>query len=165
MLGHAKTQGPVSGRQANDIAMLNDMAAYMNNQGAANDGRHANLPSLFWCVLTASALMYPEKYFVLRCACISDIHVGSVLIIKACVHEHTLSLVVLQVSVLSPGFASLCSAIPSLDCLLSSGGTRRWDWNADSGDTGNGPAHEKYHSESANHESTVRMRHTWHTSS
>ena len=35
--------------------MLNDMAAYMNNQGAANDGKHANLPSLFWCVL-----VYPQ---------------------------------------------------------------------------------------------------------
>ena len=32
--------------------MLNDMAAYMQNQGAANDGKHANMPSLIWCALT-----------------------------------------------------------------------------------------------------------------
>jgi hypothetical protein len=34
--------------QANDIAMLEDMARYMNNEGAAADGRHANMPDLIW---------------------------------------------------------------------------------------------------------------------
>ncbi|KAK9822485.1 hypothetical protein WJX81_001062 [Elliptochloris bilobata] len=33
---------------ANDISMLNDMVAYMQNQGAANDGKHANMPSMVW---------------------------------------------------------------------------------------------------------------------
>ena len=34
--------------QANDIAMLEDMARYMNNEGAADDGRHASIPDLIW---------------------------------------------------------------------------------------------------------------------
>ncbi len=32
----------------NDIAMLEDMARYMNNEGAAADGRHASMPDLIW---------------------------------------------------------------------------------------------------------------------
>ena len=34
--------------QSNDIAMLSDMAKYLNNQGEANDGRHNPIPHLFW---------------------------------------------------------------------------------------------------------------------
>ncbi|CAL5222694.1 g5095 [Coccomyxa viridis] len=32
----------------NDISMLHDMAQYLNNQGAANDGKHNPIPHLFW---------------------------------------------------------------------------------------------------------------------
>ena len=28
--------------------MLHDMAQYLNNQGAANDGKHNPIPHLFW---------------------------------------------------------------------------------------------------------------------
>ena len=34
--------------QGNDISMLHDMAQYLANQGAANDGRHNPIPHLFW---------------------------------------------------------------------------------------------------------------------
>lgn len=36
-------------RQQADINFLNDMVAYMQNLGAANDGKHQNMPSLMWC--------------------------------------------------------------------------------------------------------------------
>lgn len=34
--------------QPNDIAMMSDMAKYLNNQDDANDGRHNPIPHLFW---------------------------------------------------------------------------------------------------------------------
>ncbi|CAL8461992.1 g1523 [Coccomyxa elongata] len=33
---------------SNDIAMMSDMAKYLNNQDDANDGRHNPIPHLFW---------------------------------------------------------------------------------------------------------------------
>ena len=39
-------------RQQADINFLNDMVAYMQNLGAANDGKHQNMPSLMWCART-----------------------------------------------------------------------------------------------------------------
>lgn len=38
----------VCGLQSNDIAMMADMAKYLNNQADANDGRHNPIPHLFW---------------------------------------------------------------------------------------------------------------------
>lgn len=43
-------------RQATDVAFLNDMVSYMHNQGAANDGKHANLLSMMWCARPARVL-------------------------------------------------------------------------------------------------------------
>ena len=36
------------GLQENDISMLHDMALYLTNQGAANDGKHNPIPHMFW---------------------------------------------------------------------------------------------------------------------
>lgn len=44
-------------RQQADINFLNDMVAYMQNLGAANDGKHQNMPSLIWCAARRLAHM------------------------------------------------------------------------------------------------------------
>lgn len=42
--------------QSNDIAMMSDMAKYLNNQGDANDGRHNPIPHLFWWAWNANSI-------------------------------------------------------------------------------------------------------------
>ena len=52
--------------------MLNDMVAYMQNQGSANDGKHANLPSLMWCAVAPSPLMFAGAHIPAVACCMSD---------------------------------------------------------------------------------------------
>jgi hypothetical protein len=42
------------------------MVAYMHNQGAANDGKHANLLSLMWCAPPAAPRAPLRRSAVLR---------------------------------------------------------------------------------------------------
>jgi len=71
------------------------MVAYMHNQGAANDGKHANLLSLMWCAPPAAPRAPLRRSAV----------------------------------PMERSRACCCVLTPPL-CSL------RWDWNADSGDTG-----------------------------
>lgn len=43
------------GTQGADQAFFRDLAAYLKNEGAANDGRHSAIPHVFWCAPAASA--------------------------------------------------------------------------------------------------------------